>query len=274
MKILLMTDLEGVAGVRDFDDWCNVDSRFYTTGCRLLTQEVNAAVEGFFSGGVRYVLVVDGHGAGAIDIETLDARVEYARGWAPGAWPFGLDNAFNGVAWVGQHAKASTPFAHLAHTQSCDYMDLSVNGISVGEFGQLALCAAELGVPAFFASGDQAFTEEAEAFTPGIVTCPVKRGVVPGTGEECTVQEYRQRNSGAVHVSPVRARAMIRQAAEAAARQLKRTPPLLIPLQAPYERVVVLRPEMGGEPLREARETHPTSVIELMKMPMNFTPIP
>ena len=274
MKILLMTDLEGVAGVGNFDDWCNTDSRFYATACRLLTQEVNAAIDGFFSGGVRYVQVVDGHGAGAIDIELLDARAEYARGWAPGAWPFGLEHSFNGVAWVGQHAKASTPFAHLAHTQSCEYLDLSINGVSIGEFGQLAFCAAELGIPAFFASGDQAFTEEAEALAPGIVTCPVKRGVVPGTGDECTVQEYRQRNIGAVHTAPARARAMIRQAAEAAARQLKRTPPLLIPLQAPYERITVLRPETTGSPRREARETHPSSVIELMKMPMVFKPIP
>ncbi|HOV73531.1 MAG TPA: M55 family metallopeptidase [Candidatus Hydrogenedentes bacterium] len=270
MKVLLMTDMEGVAGVKNSEDWCMPDSRFYSVGCRLLTLEVNAAVEGFFAGGATYVQVADGHGWGGIDIEMLDPRVEYARGWGAKAWPFGLDESFSGVAWVGQHAKASTEYAHLAHTQSFAYIDLSINGLSIGEFGQLGMCAAELGVPAFFGSGDLAFTKEAEALAPGIVTCAVKRGVMPGTGEECTVDEYRKRNAGAVHTTPVRARAMIRKAAEAALWKLKKNPPPPVACKAPFERVAVLRPEKTGEPRRTARETHPTSVIELMSMPVNW----
>ena len=66
MKVLLMTDMEGVAGVKNSEDWCMPDSRFYSVGCRLLTLEVNAAVEGFFAGGATYVQVADGHGAGGI----------------------------------------------------------------------------------------------------------------------------------------------------------------------------------------------------------------
>ena len=105
-------------------------------------------------------------------------RASNTRG-VPEAWPFGLDKSYNGIAWVGQHPKASTPLGHLCHTQCFWYIDLAINGVSIGEFGQLAMCAAELGVPAFFACGDQAFTEEAEALAPGIVTCAVKRGVTP-----------------------------------------------------------------------------------------------
>lgn len=272
MKVMLMTDLEGVAGVKNAPDWLTPDARYYPVGCRLLTQEVNAAVDGFFAGGATHVQVADGHGAGAIDIELLDPRVEYARGW-PQGWPFGLDNSFDGVAWVGQHAKASTEFAHLAHTQSFDYIDLSINGVSIGEFGQLGMCAAELGIPAFFGAGDLAFTKEAEALVPGIVTCPVKRGVTPGTGEECDAKEYENLNAGAVHVPPGRACKMIRKAAEAATWALKRNPPPLIRLEAPFERVTVLRPSKDGEPKRMDRQTHPTSVIEVMRMPMTPTPL-
>jgi D-amino peptidase len=274
MRIMLMTDLEGVAGVKNAPQWCNTDSQFYGVACRLLTLEVNAAVEGFFSGGAQYVMVADGHGAGAIDIERLDARVEYARGWpAERPWPFGLDASFNGIAWVGQHAKASSEYAHLCHTQSFRYIDLSVNGVSIGEFGQFALCGSELGVPAFFGAGDLAFTHEAEALVPDIVTCAVKRGVTPGTGEDCTDTEYRDRNAGAVHIPPERARAMIRKAAEAAAWKLKKSPPPLIPLKPPFERVAILRPEKRGEPKVIARETHPASVIEVMGLPMDFKPV-
>ena len=272
MKIMLMTDLEGVAGVKNHEDWCRPESRFYATACRLLTLEVNAAVDGFFAGGAQYVQVADGHGPGGIDIELVDPRVEYARGW-PEAWPFHIDESFNGVAWVGQHAKASTEFAHLCHTQSFRYIDLSVNGVSIGEFGQLAMCAAELGVPAFFGSGDLAFTKEAEALAPGIVTCAVKRGVTEGAGEECTAGEYGRRNAGAIHVPPQRAKAMIRQAAAPAVWKLKNNPPPLIRLEPPFERVAVMRPEVKGEPKMIAHETHPTSVIELMRMPMDLKPL-
>lgn len=272
MKILLMTDMEGVAGVRNSQDWCLPDSRFYDAGCRLLTHEVNAAVDGLYAGGAKYVQVADGHGAGGIDIELLDPRVEYARGW-PDAWPFGLESSFTGVAWVGQHARASSELAHLAHTQSFQYIDMWVNGVAIGEFGQLALCAAEVGVPSFFGSGDQAFCQEAEALVPGIVTCPVKRGLTRGRGDTCTLDEYRCRNTAAIHIPPPRARGMIRKAAEAAAHMLKRNPPALPPLKAPFELVVILRPAKPGEPKQIARGSHATSVIELMRMPMEFHPL-
>jgi len=271
MRILLMTDLEGVAGIKNYEDWCRPDSMFYEKACRLLTEEINAAVDGFLSAGADYVEVADGHGPGAVDVELLDPRAEYARGW-PKAWPFGLDEGFEGVAWVGQHAKASSEFAHLCHTQSFGYIDLSVNGISIGEFGQLALCASELGVPAFFASGDRALTEEAQELVPGIVTCEVKRGVTAGTGEDCTREEYQRRNAGAIHTPPVRARQVIREAAEAALRKLEATPPALIPLVPPFHRIAVFRPDEKQPRKTVSRESDPHSVIEVMRMPFDPQP--
>ena len=266
MKVLLMTDLEGVAGVRDSTNWVQPDSRYYDVACRLLTKEANAAIDGFFAGGADYILVADGHGWGGIDIELLDERVDYGRGWEKG-WPFGLDETFDGVAWVGQHAKASTEFAHLPHTGSFHVIDFSINGLSVGEFGQLALCGAEFGVPSFFASGDLAFTHEALQLIPGITVCPVKWGLIPGSGEECTVEEYGERNVAAVHIPPARARKMIRASAEDAARALGEKPPALISLSPPFERLVRFRPGEKREPQTISREKHPASVIELLRMP-------
>lgn len=272
MRIMIVTDLEGVAGVKNFDDWCRPEySPYYGTACKFLTGEVNAAVDGFFAGGAEYVQVVDGHGPGGIDIELLDPRVEYARGWAPPTWPFGMDSSFDGLAHVGQHAKASTEYAHLCHTQNFSYIDLSVNGVSIGEFGQAALCAAELGIPAFFAAGDLAFTKEAAALAPGITACAVKRGVMPGTGEECTHEEYRLRNHGAVHVPPARAREMIREGAETAIRKLREAAPPLIKLRPPYSLHAVFRPEARGEPRSEARQGHADSFITLMGLPLAET---
>lgn len=268
---MLMTDLEGAAGVKNAEDWLKPGARCYAVGCRLLTLEVNAAADGFFAAGAKYVQVCDGHGAGAIDIELLDPRVEYARGW-PG-WPDGLDTSFAGLAFIGQHAKASSELAHLPHTQTFQYIDLTVNGVSIGEFGQSVMCAAELGVPAFYACGDLALTFEAQALVPGIDTCAVKRGVTRGAGEACTTEQYAGRNAGAVHTPPARARELIRRTAEAAARKLKKHPPQLIPIHAPFESVAILRPDAAGQPKRMSRATHATSVIALMRLPLDPKPV-
>ena len=41
MKIMIMTDMEGVAGVLDHDDWVLPEGRFYDKGMRLFTREVD-----------------------------------------------------------------------------------------------------------------------------------------------------------------------------------------------------------------------------------------
>ncbi len=43
MKLYLMTDLEGVAGVLDFEEWTGPGNLHYQTARELLTHEVNAA---------------------------------------------------------------------------------------------------------------------------------------------------------------------------------------------------------------------------------------
>ena len=179
-RIYIMTDMEGVAGVRDAEGWCGPEGRYYDVGRRLLTLEVNAAIEGFLAGGATEFVVADGHGRGAVDIELLHPRAQLERGW-PTGWPGPslATGQFDAVAWVGQHAKAGSEYAHLAHTQGWNYVDLSINGVSIGEFGQLAFCASELGVRSIFASGDKAFAEEAQALVPGIETVWVKRGTTP-----------------------------------------------------------------------------------------------
>jgi len=93
MKITIMTDMEGVAGVLNHDDWVLPEGRFYAKGMRLLTEEVNAAVEGLCSAGADEVLVVDGHGAGGIDPEILDERALLRRGRGENSrpWVFASD---------------------------------------------------------------------------------------------------------------------------------------------------------------------------------------
>jgi D-aminopeptidase len=50
MEIYIMTDLEEVAGVINFDDYCTPEGRYYEVARELLIKEVNAAIEGLLEG--------------------------------------------------------------------------------------------------------------------------------------------------------------------------------------------------------------------------------
>jgi len=169
---------------------------------------------------------------------------------------------------VGQHAKSNTPYAHIAHTQSFSMAGYSINGVSVGEFGQFACCAAFLGVPVIFGSGDQAFTEEASALAPGIETVSVKRGTTPFTGEDATAEEYGYRNLAAMHRHPNAARALIERGARAAAERFMKNPASfpLIPLKPPF-RIEANYRAKGGNPPYAAFAEHPDDLIACMNAP-------
>jgi D-amino peptidase len=273
MKILLMTDMEGCAGVLNHDDWVTPAGRNYEKGKRLLTEEVNAAVDGLCAGGATEIRVVDGHGFGGIDPECLDARAQLMRGVPKPTWPWTLDRSFHGLGFVGQHAKAGTPLSHITHSSWFDRIDITVNGLSVGEYGMLALCAMELGVPTILACGEQALADEAEALTPGVVTAAVKRGLLPDGLKELDAEAYRHAKLAAIHNAPSKARQMIREAAYKAARKLSDAPSSFRypSLQPPYERVVRFR-KNGNTPPWTARDVDPVSIIGLMNMPHSGGP--
>jgi D-amino peptidase len=273
MKIYLMTDLECVAGVVNFPEWAYFGAPYYERAKTLLTQEVNAAVEGFFEGGATEILVADGHGPGGINIELLDPRVEYLRGWESGPFPLCLDRSFAYIAWVGQHAKAGTEYGHLAHTQGLDYLDLSINGLSIGEFGQMALCASELGVRAIFGSGDAAFTREAQAFVPGMETVAVVWGVRSGTGDELTQEEYETFTAPARHLHPQRARARIREGARRAVERAQTETFGIVALQPPFEKVTKRRATKERAYKTIAKVSHPSSVIAVMNLQGEMQPL-
>jgi D-amino peptidase len=275
MKIMIMTDMEGVAGVLNHDDWVLRNGQFYEQGVRLLTLEVNAAVDGFFAGGASEVRVVDGHGQGGIDPELLDDRATLMRGVTQPVWPWAMDKTFAGLAHVGQHAKAGTPYSHITHTGWFDYIDLSVNGLSIGEYGQMALCAMELGVPCILACGEDAFATEAEALTPGVVTVGVKRGLVQDGLEHLDTDEYRKAKLGAIHVSPIEARRRIRTAAETSILRLRKSPESFSfpAIKPPYVQISRIR-RNGASPAHVERTEHPDSIIGLFNAPAQIVKEP
>lgn len=263
-----MTDVEGCAGVLDFANWTSPEGRYYEQAKRLLTHEVNAAIDGLSEGGADEFTVIDGHGHGAIEPELLDERAILVRGHRENVWPWGLDGTYAAVAFVGQHAKAGTPYSHLTHSGNCRVIEDKVNGISIGEYGNMALCAMELGVPVILACGELALTREAEALTPGVVTASVKEGLLPDDGfRNASMEEYRTAKLSAAHLSPAKARKIIHIAAAQAIEKLKFAPnsfnfPKIHP---PYRRIVEYRrSETLDDPAFKSVTTHSTSFAGLM----------
>ena len=58
MKVYIMCDIEGVAGVVDFKLQCMTEGRYYDQATRMATLELNALVEG----GATEVYAWPGHG--------------------------------------------------------------------------------------------------------------------------------------------------------------------------------------------------------------------
>ena len=235
MKVLIITDLEGVNGVLNFDDWCVPEGRRNEAGCRFLTEEVNAAVAGFFEAGADSVTVADGHGSGgSIRGELLDPRAALQRG-------IKISPIFNDdcdvAAFIGQHAKAGTANAHLAHTQTEEAVDFRINGVSVGEFGQLSYAFYERGIPVIFASGDLALTHEATGLIAGIFTVPVKEGFNPALDASCPAGEIMARQSAALHYPRSKVLSEIRRQSYCALQKYHqdKTAFAIKPLSAPYQ---------------------------------------
>jgi D-amino peptidase len=132
MKVYIMTDMEGVCGVTDSDLYCERTSPYYEVGRELTTLETNAAIEACLEAGATEVLVVDGHGWGAINPLLLHPEAKLLAG-RPLGYPFGCDRSFDIALSIGQHAKSNSDGGHLSHTGSFNVEDLSINGISVGE---------------------------------------------------------------------------------------------------------------------------------------------
>jgi D-amino peptidase len=221
MKLYILTDIEGVAGVANFEDYSYSTGRFYPQSRHLLTLEVNAAVDGALAAGADDILVWDGHGPGAINVEELHPEAKLLHGTGVPR-TLGLDGSFDALFFVGQHAMNKAERAGLAHTYSSRTVEhMFLNGERIGEFGMRAILAGCFNIPVVLVTGDTAMREEAVRYIPNIEAVVVKESL---------------NISSAITLSPQKARALIREGAERALRRKEEIEPYRAP--SPYELVV------------------------------------
>jgi D-amino peptidase len=213
MKVYIMTDMEGVSGVHSRLVW-DVKSEMYRVGRKMLTSDVNGAVEGALEAGATRIVVNDGHGEpNNILLEELNPAAEYERPVSGAMYLPGLDESFDAVFELGCHAMAGTEKAFLDHTQSGNWVNYYVNDVKMGEIGQVAVIAGHYGVPVTLVAGDLAATSEAKSLLGDIEAVPVKTA-------------YNRNYARCVH--PAKTRLLIKDAAKRALSRTKEISPYVV----------------------------------------------
>ena len=180
MKVVICTDIEGVAGVVDFPTQAYGDGKYYEEAKKLLTAEVNAAVDALVEEGIDDIIVNDGHGPGGIHFPSLHpaAKLAHGRPMAPRYIRNEIFREYDVTMMIGQHAMMGVQDANLNHTQNSRIIEwYKLNGRLIGEIAQWSLASGALGLPMIFLSGDEAACREAEELIPGITTAAVKKGL-------------------------------------------------------------------------------------------------
>lgn len=176
MRVLISADMEGTTGTTGWKD-VEPGQPAYERFRRLLTMDVNAAVEGAFDGEATEVVVNEAHdGMRNILIEELDQRAEMISGLhKPLVMMQGIDDC-DVVFFVAYHARAGTRGV-MAHTLTEDFVSVELNGEAASEARLCATLAGEFGVPVGVVTGDDVICAEVAEFLPGVKTAVVKHAI-------------------------------------------------------------------------------------------------
>jgi D-amino peptidase len=178
MKVFVSSDMEGTAGVAEWDQVVG-DGPEAAAGRRLLLAEVNAAIKGAVAGGATEIVLNDSHAAMRnLPPGELAGGASYISGsYKPLYMMQGLDDSFDAVLFVSYHGSVGAR-AGMSHTYNPRaVVEARLDGVVTGEAGINALVAAHYGVPVVLVTGDRVACEETAALIPGVHGAIVKEHV-------------------------------------------------------------------------------------------------
>lgn len=215
MKFFISADMEGISGVATNQQLKT--SSEYQRFRKLMTADVNAAIEGAFNGGATEIVVADGHGnMSNIIIEELDPRARLVSGSNRVMCQLeGLDESFDGILFVGHHGReGGSEVAVISHTLAGICVnEMKINGNIVGETEMNTYVAGAFNVPALFISGDDAYVKEVQETLPQV---------------EAAITKHAVDRFAAELIHPETAQAIIREKAESAVKKAKEQKPLVL----------------------------------------------
>ena len=217
MKVYISADMEGVTGVTHPEDVIPGRSQ-YERFRKLLTADVNAAIEGAAEAGADAVLLNEAHdGMKNIVLEDLDPQAEIIIGRRK---PYVMMESVEGADvafFIGYHTGAGTGGV-LSHTfRATPIINVELNGEPCSEGRMNAVLAGLQNIPVGLVSGDDMVCEEARDLYGGVRTAPVK----------VALDRYTARC-----LSPEVAHNLIREEAKAAVEEVERLTPYTV--EPPY----------------------------------------
>ena len=163
MRIFMSVDMEGITGVAH-GAALNTDGLDYMRFRKMMTADVNAAVEGAIKAGVEEVVVGDAHGTMTnILIEELHDKARLISGSNKTLCQMGgiEDYDFDGVMFVGYHGGEGSRGVVNHTVMGVAVTQITVNGKWVGETTLNAGVAGHFGLPVILVTGDDVVTAEA-----------------------------------------------------------------------------------------------------------------
>jgi D-amino peptidase len=179
MKVFLSSDIEGTAGIVDWQQVLGPGTE-YEMGRRLLLGEVNAAIDGAMEGGATEIVVNDSHWTMQnLPPAELHGHASYISGkHKPMYMMEGLDATFDAVFFVSYHGSVGADGAILSHTYNPSAIgEVRLNGEPVGESAINALVASHYKVPVALITGDRHTVEESRKHMPGSEGVVVKQSL-------------------------------------------------------------------------------------------------
>lgn len=211
MKAVVCADLEGIAGVDDFESCFPSWRRRYARARELMEGEVNAVIAGLRDAGVDDIVVTDWHFAGtnlrrqlvAAPVRGLwiDGRPTMTAQAADGTEVYGDRDL---AIFVGMHGAAGSE-AFMAHTfwqgLSCE-----VDGVAVNEAYLWATMVGAAGARVGLVAGEAAVARECAVLLAGVPVTTVKESVSRDRAAttrrvEDVREELRQAANDAVHAA-------------------------------------------------------------------------
>ena len=181
MKILISFDLEGVAGVVNWQETESKSPR-YSAVCKQGTAEVNAAIAGAreVNPDIEF-LIADSHATGTNLLpEELDPTVSIIRGTPRSLYMMhGIDDTIDAVFYIGYHSMVGSEASPMDHTYSGAVVHrATVNGVAMSELDINARVAGHFGARLGMVTGNQDICDHARSlYGQAFATVSTKRGI-------------------------------------------------------------------------------------------------
>jgi len=177
-KIFISADFEGVGQVVGKESLAPGAYEFERAR-KLLTAEVNAAIEGCLEAGAGEIVVADSHG-NCINLnpEELNESAVLIRATPrPLDMMAGIDETFAGAIMIGYHARSGIAGANIAATMALSVLEMRINDRIVSEVYINGGVAGDFNVPVIMVAGDQYVVKDAKEVLGNIETVQTKESL-------------------------------------------------------------------------------------------------